>query len=213
MIMTRREFTGRASTALLFVISQGSALFLWGCNLFSDILNWVPVGEASLNSIIAVLTGNGVAINPAVQTVINLIEAGFTALTAAVKEYQSTTPPPAGTLAKIETAFHDIVDNFSTFLGSLNVSGGLLSIITGLANIVLSTIAAFTNQLPASMGLKAVRDKIALVRVGGQLVNTTPKHRTRRAYKRDWNGTLKAAPADVKVPANAYLPVSFWEKF
>lgn len=210
--MIRREFNKRLGSILLLALAGGSWLFTAACNVFVDLLNWVPVGEAALNSILSILSTNGVVLNPAVQAAISLINAGFTALTAAVKEYQSTTPAPVGALAKIETALHDIVDNFSTFLSSLSVSSGLLNIITRLAEVVLSTIAAFTNRLPASMSLKGVRDKMAAVRVGGKLLNVAPQERSRRKFKHDWNGTLKAAPSDVKVPANAYLPVSFWEK-
>jgi hypothetical protein len=203
--MNRRNFTSRISAILLFLLAGGTSLLISGCNVFSDILGWVPVGEAALNSILAVLTGNGVAITPAIQSIVSLIEAGFAALTAAIKEYQSTTPAPVGALAKVETAFKDIVDNFSTFLQSLNVSGGLLGIITGLAQIVLSTIAAFVNRLPASTTMKAVSVKASAVTIAGSPITVTPKERNKGAFKHDFNAVLKAAPADVKVPANALL--------
>ena len=102
--MNRRTFTRIASLVLLLATS-GISLFLAGCGVWTDILNWVPVGEAAINSILAVLTGNGVVITPAIQAIVQLIEAGFAALTAAIKEYQSTTPAPVGALAKVETAF------------------------------------------------------------------------------------------------------------
>jgi hypothetical protein len=207
-MMNRRSFTGRISSALLFLAAGGASILISGCNVFSDILSWVPVGEAALNSILAVLTGNGVIISPVIQSVVSLIEAGFSALTAAVKEYQSTTPAPVGALSKVETAFKDIVDNFSTFLSSLNVSGGLLGIITGLAQIVLSTIAAFVNRLPASTAMKAVSVKLARVNVGNPpnaSVIVIPKARNKSAFVKDFDAVLKSAPADVKIPPNAVL--------
>jgi len=204
-MMNRRTFASRTASVLLFLLASSTSLFIAGCSVFSDVLAWIPVGEAALNSILAVLTGNGVAITPAIQSIISLIEAGFAALTAAVKEYQSTTPAPVGALAKIETAFKDIVDNFSTFLQSLNVSGGLLGIITGLAQVVLSTIAAFVNRLPASTAMKAVRDRASSVSVGGTKVSVTPKARDASTFKKDFDAILKSAPADVKVPPNALL--------
>ena len=204
-MLNRRDFTRRISAGLLLLAASGMSLFIAGCNVFADILSWVPVGEAALNSILAVLTGNGVIISPAIQSIVALIEAGFTALTAAVKEYQSTTPPPTGALSKVETAFKDIVDNFSTFLSSLSVSGSLLGIITGLAQIVLSTIAAFVNRLPVSTAMKSVSVRLSNVKVGSEVIVVTPKPRTASAFKKDFDAVLKSAPADVKVPPNAIL--------
>jgi hypothetical protein len=204
-MLNRRQFARRASSVLLLLLASGTSLFIAGCNVFSDILNWIPVGEAALNSVLSVLTGNGVIITPAIQSIVALIKAGFTALTTAVNEYQSTTPPPTGALAKIETAFKDIVDNFSTFLSSLNVSGSLLGIITGLAQVVLSTIGAFVNRLPASTAMKSVSVKASNVTVGGTSVAVTPKARTAGSFKHDWDAILKSAPADVKIPPNAIL--------
>ena len=139
MNLSRRNFAKTLFTFFTAFAAFGSALFMSGCNLYNDILNWVPVGEAALNSILTVLTSNGVLISPAIQSVVALVEAGFAALTAAIKEYQSTTPPPVGAVAKIQTAFNDIVDNFSTFLKSLSISGGLIGIVVGLANVVFSS--------------------------------------------------------------------------
>jgi len=202
--MNRRTFTRIASLVLLLATS-GISLFLAGCGVWTDILNWVPVGEAAINSILAVLTGNGVVITPAIQAIVQLIEAGFAALTAAIKEYQSTTPAPVGALAKVETAFKDIVDNFTTFLQSLNVSGGLLGIITGLAQIVLSTIAAFMNQLPPSPANKATLDRASSARIAGNVIVVTAKKRSVSSFRSDFNAVLKSAPPDVKCPPSAYL--------
>jgi hypothetical protein len=168
-----------------------------------------------------VLGANGVLIAPAIQTVVSLIEAGFTALTAAIKEYQSTTPPPVGALAKIETAFTDIVNNFKTFLASLSVNGGLLSIIIGLAQIVFSTIAAFMNQLPAASSLRRTVVLGHTFSVGSALTGPVsgtgtivPKERTNGRFKRDFNSQLSGAPnVGVVCPQGAYLKLTFWEKF
>jgi hypothetical protein len=196
---------------------SGLSLAMTGCwfggNVFNDILNWVPVGEATLNSILAVLTGNGVIVSPALQTIVSLIEAGFNALTAAIKEYQSTTPPPVGTLAKIQTAFRDVVDQFKAFFASLNVNGGLLAIIVGLGQIIFSTIAAFLNQLPAKMSLHRTVVLGDTVRISGSVVSVIPKARTRRAFKKDINSQLDQGPSvGVVIPKSAYLHVTFWER-
>jgi len=219
-LITRREAIKRtALTAVGIRLAQGAALIgvvelEAGCNVFNDILNWVPVGEEAVNSILAVLTSNGVLIAAPLQAIVTLIETAFTDLTAAVKEYQSTTPAPVGALAKIETAFKAVVDNFSSFLNQLGVSGGLLGIITGLAQIVFSTITAFMNQLPASSSLKRTLVIGTTLRVAGASTPIVPKYRTRRAFKKDWNSTLGTAPKlGVICPASAYMKVSFFEHF
>lgn len=212
-MLSRRQFTGHLAKGVAVVLVGAEAILLGGCNLYDDILNWVPVGEASLNSILTVLTSNGVAISPAMQSVVALIEAGFTALTAAINEYKSTNPPPVGAIAKIQTAFTDIVDQFSTFLKSLSVSSGLVGIIVGLANVVFSTIAAFSNQLPKPTTAR-MSMAIHTVQVGAVTQVVVPKTRTRRAYKKDFNATLDTATkSGIVVPKAAYLPVTFWEHF
>ena len=203
--MNRRDFTKRIGSMFLFVAAGGTSLLISGCNVFSDILNWIPVGEAALSSIILVLSSNGVILPAKLQSVIELIRAGFDALSAAVKEYRSTTPAPVGAVAKIETALKDIVDNFSTFLSSLSVSSNLLGIIVGLSQIVLSTIAAFVNRLPPSMSVVPVRARIKSMSVGTTPIVVVAKDRSTGAFKKDFNVVLKTAPSEVKVPANAYL--------
>jgi hypothetical protein len=207
--MNRRYFLQRAPlTAIGLRIALGAgtigiALTQEGCNLFDDILNFVPVGEAAVNSVLSILSANGVVLPMGLQEIIKLVEAGFTALTAAVKEYQSTTPPPVGALAKIQAAFKDVVDNFSTFLASLNVSGGLLSIVAGIAQIIFSTIAAFVNRLPAPVGRTMTVS--ASYRVASATVIIIPKHRSVGQFKHDVDAVLAGAPAGVVVPPSAKL--------
>jgi hypothetical protein len=217
MNLTRRQFGKRATlTAIGLRIAwasglAGIALTQEGCNVFNDILNWVPVGEAAVNAMLSVLTSNGFPIPAPVQEYVNLTEAAFTALTAAVKEYQATTPPPAGAVAKVELALKTVVDNFTLFLRSINVPGNIFSVIAGLAQVVLSTIAAFENQLPQPAAGK--RQLVAATfSVGQTSVAVVPKSRSRRAFKRDWNGQLDAgARLGVAVPKSAYLPLTFFE--
>jgi hypothetical protein len=218
--LDRRPFIQRAALTVVGLrLAQGAALLgvaemEAGCgSVFNDILNWIPVGEAAVNSILAVLAANGVILIPGLQVYVSLIEAGLTALTGAIKEYQSTVPAPVGALAKIETAFKDVVDNFKNFLASLNVSGGLLAIIVGIAQVVLSTIAAFMNQLPAASSLKRTVVLGHTFLVGSTTAVVIPKDRTRRAFKRDFNSVLDGGPsAGVVIPPSARLKLSFWEK-
>jgi hypothetical protein len=221
--MNRREAIKRGTltvvgTRLAYLAAvSGAALETGGCNIFNDILNWVPVGKASVNSILAVLTSNGIAVSPAASAAVALIEAGFTALTAAVKEYQATSPAPVGAVAKVQLALKAVVDNFQTFLASLNVPGSIFSVISGLAQIVLSTIVAFQNELPATPTSTAAVSRTAVVgdtaHVGPNLITITPKKRTIRAYKKEWNAVLDAGvKVGVTAPKSAYHHLSLFER-
>lgn len=213
MNLSRREFTGHLLKGATVIAIAGEGVLLEGCNLYNDILNWVPVGEASLNSILSILSANGIAITPAAQLLVTTIEAGFTALTAAVKEYQSTTPPPVGAVAKIQTVFKDITDNFGTFLKSLNVSGSLVAVVVGIAQVVLSTIAAFANKLPVTPTAATARTLApATVKVAATVQAVVPKERKLGNYKRDFNSELsKGEKQGVAIPKNAYLSLTLAE--
>ena len=211
--MDRRKFIRRASmgTAILAI---ASTIELEGCSIssvFTDIANWVPVGEASLNSILAVLSSNGVPVPPGAQLIVNDIEAAFAAVLAAIKEYQSTTPAPVGALAKIQTALKAVVDQTTAFLAALVLpAGNILTLISSLAGIIFSTIAAFANQLPLSSG--SVMASVHQFRLNGQEYKVVSVHRTRRGFKRDWNSALDRASINgVDVPQAARMHLTFWE--
>lgn len=200
--MNRRRFAKIATKTLLLILTAGNALFLAGCSVWSDILAWIPIGEAALNSILALLSANGVAIGPALQAIVTLIETAFNDLTAAVKEYQSTTPPPVGALVKVQAAFKALTDQFSNFLAQLGVSGGLLSVIAGIAQIVFSTIAAFVNQLPTTAQLT----QRSTVQVGSKSFPVVAKKRSVSQFKHDVNAVVDAGKAvGLNCPPNAYL--------
>lgn len=186
----------------ILVVAFGSTLFQTGCSLWQNILSFVPVGEAALNSILALLAANGVAVAPALQAIVQLIETAFNDLVAAVKEYESTTPPPAGALAKIQAAFKAITDNFSNFLQQLGVSGGLLAVIAGIAQIIFSTIAGFVNQLPTTAQIS----QRSTVRVASKDFPVVAKKRSASQFKHDVNSVLDAGKATgLNVPPTAYL--------
>lgn len=220
--MNRRTFLTRATLttvgmrfAYLAAVS-GTALVNAGCgNVFSDIRSWIPVAQAAVTSIVSVLTSNGVLISPLIQSLVNNVFGALTSLDNAIVEYQSTIPAPVGALAKVETFIGDVLTNFKTFLASLNINGGLLGIITGLATVVLTTIEAFINDLPATL-MPKLR---AMVTIGdtAHIASTTivivPKHRTIRVFKRDYNAVLDTAPSvDVLVKNSAYLHITVGQK-
>jgi hypothetical protein len=209
-LLNRREAIKRTTLTLIGVrLAQGASLlgvsfFMEGCNVFDDILNWVPVGEASINAMLTVLSSNGFPVAAPIEAAVTATEAAFTALTAAVQEYKATTPAPVGAVAKVQTALKDVVDQFGTFLASLKVPGNIFSVVAGLAQVVLSTIAAFEGQLPTAKTTARLVPR--QMRIGEQTVQVVPKKRNANSYKKDWNATLQVAEkSGVTVPKNAYL--------
>jgi len=214
MEITRRQFGGHLVKGAAIATLAASTIELGGCSVFTDIENWVPVGEAALNSILAELAANNVPLSSEAQAIVKDIEAGFDAITAAVQEYQSTTPPPVGALAKVQTAFKDVVDQLSAFLSNLALPGGnIVTLISGLASIVFSTIAAFLNKLPALATVTAI-GPIHSYRLSGLTYTVTAKYRTRRGFKKDWNSQLDSAKSKgVVVTQAAYMKLSLFEHF
>jgi hypothetical protein len=211
---TRREFLGHlastaiASRVLLAGGAIGEAMFLEGCDLETDIENWIPLGEDAVTAIEAVLSANGIVIAPALSAIVTTIENGFTALQGAITEYKSTNPPPVGALAKIETALNDVLQNFGQFTSGLSgVAAKVLTLVVDLADVVISTIQGFENRLGSGSQSAAARTSIlaAKVNVAGQTKVVTPTKRSKGKFRSDWNKLLDGAKSSVTVPKNAYL--------
>ena len=209
--ISRRQFAGHLARGAAVVALAGTTLELDGCNVFTDIETWIPVGIDAVNGILAVLSSNGVVLLPQVTVIVGLIQAGFTALKGAIVEYQSTTPPPVGALQKIETIFQDIVNNFGAFLQGINLpAGSLFTLIASLVQVILSTIAGFVNKLPTGTTTVATSLRISAT----QTVPVLPHARSKRQFKKDYNSVLDGGTGlGVKVPASAHLHVSWYEHF
>lgn len=214
--LSRRQFVGHLGKGAA-VVALVSTMELESCSIstvFTDIANWIPVGEASLNSILAVLSSNGVPLPPGAQAIVTAITDAFNAVVAAIKEYQSATPAPVGALAKIQAALKAVVDQFTAFLAALALPGGnILTLISSLAGVVFSTIAAFVNELPVASS-SLVMASVNEYKLNGVAYKVVSVHRTRRGFKKDWNAALdRAATNGVTIPASAKMHLSFFEHF
>lgn len=204
---TRREFVKISGGALAMVGAGGLGLMTSGCNVFTDIENWVPVGIATFNSLVTLLENAGV-INPVagapITAAIGLVQAGFAQIVADVKAYQAIQPPPAGALAKIQAALQVVDSNFQAFLASINVSDNkLLQLVVGLAGIILSAIGGFINQLSGTSPVIGREYTVAR-----QKISVTPKLYTVRAFKKAWNVAVSSGGHP-----EMEQHVSFWENF
>lgn len=179
--MNRRSFAQRL---LMFLAVGSSAVFMTGCNVFTDILNWIPVGLTALNGIITVL---GPLIPPGAASIITIIKAAFADLQAAITQYNADTNPAdkATLLAKIRTFLADIVNNFQAFLNALNLGNNpIINIVIGLANIIISAIEGFMNQIPPVSSAVT----LATLKLGSKTVTVTPKfYKNVGDFKKDYN--------------------------
>lgn len=186
MKMTRRQFNVGAFTIAIF-----SSVLMAGCNVMQDIVNWIPVGIGSVNALLNLLSAAGIVLGPGVTLTIGLIQAGFADLQNAILEYQATTPPPAGTLAKIDTFLSDLVSNWQNVVNQLPpLTGSLVSLVAGLIELVISTIQGFINGLPPATSAQLVKTKRAFrpnMPFQGQTITLIAVKRSRRQYVREWN--------------------------
>jgi hypothetical protein len=197
--VNRRQFIGHLTKVAAIAVLLPATFEMEGCNVLSEIQAWVPTGEKAVNAILAVLVANNIPVSAGVQAAVGLVETGFNDLLAAIQEYESTTPPPVGALAKIQTIMKDISDQFSNFVAQLSGTGSnVLKVVVALATVVISTIGGFISQLgptPApSVELKLSGVVIPAVQ------------RSNRKFKSDWNSQLNSAKAlGVNCPKYAYL--------
>jgi hypothetical protein len=199
MNLTRRDFGKYAGLGIMTLTAGALSITMDGCNVFQDIENWIPVGEAAFQGIVNLLEGAGL-ITPAINPLVTTIIAAFNDLLADIKAYQAITPPPAGLLAKIEAVFNLIVSNFQSLLAQI-ASNPIATLIIGLAQIILSTIAGFLGELPLSSQILS-----GTFRAGGQSVTYTAQKRTVARFKKDYNSVATAAGhPEIK------LHVSLWE--
>jgi hypothetical protein len=191
-------FAALGARMLLAGATGGAALFMMGCNVFEDIENWVPVGLAAFQSVVSLLASAGV-INPVADAGINLlisaITNAFNQIVADVKAYQAITPAPAGALQKIQATLSIIVQNLQAFLNSINVTDSkLLDTIVGLAQIILSTIAAFENDLVAKGAQPGTMSPTRRTHLShnARTIQIVPQARTVNQFISDFNSTAAA---------------------
>ena len=193
MNLTRRE---AIKTGAILTFSCASLTAMSGCNLETDILNYSKVGKAAFDSVVAMLEQRGVL--PAGGTQFTrAVDAAFDAVSAAVAAYENK--DAGGTLAAISAALDAVTAAISQFLAETNIAEPpLLSLVLALLQVILGTIAGFLTKLPpVPAGLNHQPGP-------GRQLSITPKLRTVRQFKRDWNAAA-AGHAELQ------LKLTFWE--
>jgi hypothetical protein len=172
-MLNRRQFATSSIRGLL-AFAAISASGLTGCNAITDLENWIPVALTAVSAIVKLL---GPIVPAPVAAAIVLIQAGFSAILTAIQNYKAG----SGILSDIQNAITAVEAAFASFFQSLSVPSGLLNTIEGLAGIILSTIAAFANQIGPSPA------PLPTARVSGNTVSYAPQKRSVSQFKSDWD--------------------------
>lgn len=193
-MINRRTFTALLGCAALSTVVPVIA----GCpsaeSVFASILAWVSnAGPKAFNAIMTLLKAAGITLSGAANTLVGQIFAGFTALDNAVTEYQSTTPPPAGALAEVDTAVTDLLNSFQGFLNNIPTVGPIISIALAILQVIISTIMGFEANLPASVVLTKTHKRLQVpFRHAGAVLTITPVKRTNRQFAQAVNAPIEA---------------------
>lgn len=191
--MNRRSFAQKLGSGMLALGALTQLTFLTACSVFDNILKYVAVGLQSFQAVVDLLAGAGVIV-PGLGTVIDaaiaLVKAGLADLQVVVTAYENAPADQKATLLqKVSLALAIAEANIQQFWSELKIPDAKLSsLVKGLLEIILSTLAGFGTQLPPPP-TSAVLDKMKSVPRG---LTVTPIKRSASQFKKDFNGVLSA---------------------
>jgi hypothetical protein len=180
------SITRRKLMSLTLFAAMGSAMGLTGCvfseSVFDSILTYVGIGLQAFAVIVSMIPGLGAA-----APIAAAVNAAFTAIQAAVNEYETAPATQKTTLlGKIVTAINAAIDQLQAFLAAIpTLPAALDTVIVALTKIIVSTLEGFLSKLPTSVAPA----KTATLR--GQTV--APVMRSEKQFKHDFNEELVAA--------------------
>ena len=185
MTITRRSFgkmVGSGVGAMAAVGTLGMTTMGISCgSIFADITAYVPVGMEAFQALIVILDP---PVALALAPIITAAKAAFADLAAAVAAYNNAPAANKATLVgKISTAINAVIGELQQFWSDANLpNGGLASTISGVLQIILSTLAAFLPLLgPAPAATRTVAKTLPY----------TSQKRTQKQFKADVNAVLK----------------------
>lgn len=186
--MNRREFVGSLTGgAALLVMSGGAMLTLEGCNVWTDIKTWVPIGISAFESIVSLVTPLAA---PGIDAIAQLVEAGFASLAGAVDDYINAPASQKTTFAeKVKLILTDIGNNIQGFLSAIGESNNpIVKVVAELISVILNTIAGFASDIPG-LGATAFRPTF---HVGARTIQVTAVKETRKSFIKTFNAACLA---------------------
>jgi hypothetical protein len=188
-MITRRSFVQKISGAALMLWAGTLSVLTTGCSAITDIIHWIPVALVALNSIQNLL---GPILSPVINSTLTPIKTAFSDLLAAAQAYNSDTNPAdkATNLAKIQTFLNNITTSFQNLITSIP-GGAIASLVLGLVQIILSTIAGFVNELPTTPAPAVTMSR--MLSINGQSIPIIAvKNPTNRGFKKSWNAAVES---------------------
>jgi hypothetical protein len=187
---------GKAAGAIYLLSVASVTMFATGCTVWDDIKSWIPIALEAIGSVVALIPGLSF-----LSPIVTVITAGLDQILSDVNQYQNSAG--ATLVSKIQAGLSDVVANFQAFLQSINVTDPtLVTIVTGLSQIFLSTIAAFQQELTAAgappPAAPATRTAMRIGRAGQQIQVVAHK-RSKRQFISDWNSALTSAHKDLQI--------------
>jgi hypothetical protein len=176
--MNRRKFATSIMKWAMVALFVPVTFMTQGCNAVTDLENWIPVALTAVSQIVKLL---GPVVPAPVAAAIAVIQSAFAALLTVLQNYKKG----ASVLADIQNAIAAVEAAFQSFFATLGVPSGLLATIEGLAQIILSTIAAFANSIGGAPP--------AMVAINGKAVPVSPKRRDVKQFKSAWNAQCVAS--------------------
>jgi hypothetical protein len=151
MQINRREFTGHLVKGAAVVAIGSEGFLLTGCAGFTvqSVLDWVKIASGSIGGVINLLIGAGILACATCSVLANVALAAITAVGTAVQNYLNAPAADKATLkGKIITALHAAFAAAASSFQSVQViPGNILTLVTGLAGLVIDAIAGFITAL------------------------------------------------------------------
>ena len=187
--ITRRGFTGRmlAGAGAVYLAGVNTACWLSG-SVFASIMTYVGIGLTAFQAVVSLLDP---PLALALAGTIALVKAGFADLQLAVQDYNNAPAADKTTLKnRIAVVLQDLQFEIQKFWSNLNLPGPLGTLVEGLLNIILSTLAGFAGQLPAPITPPASVEKMKAL---AKTITVTPQVRNKSQFESDFNAKWAAS--------------------
>jgi hypothetical protein len=177
--MNRRQFVTNAGLGFTGILLAGTE----GCNatdVWNEIQAWVPVGIQAFESIVALVDPLAV---PGLQAIVTMVEAGFSAVAAAIDAYLNAPAADKATLAqKLVLVFQSLNSQIQNFINALGQSTNpIVKIAVMLISVIVSTIEGFLGKIMPTPPAPAT------FQVGAHSVTIPPVLRNRKQFISDFN--------------------------
>ena len=184
MESTRRGFLKTTGLVSGTALVSGTLMGMSSCQTVEqEIMNYIPVALTAFTTIVTLINPAEAAV---LAPVIADVKIALADVQAAVVAYENSPDASKATLAcKIVTAINIAEQEIQSFWSSLNLAdAGLLAVIAGVIQIILSTLTAFIPSLncsaPQAKSTRSFKKTVAF----------QPKKRSLKQFKQDLNASF-----------------------